>query len=135
MNDEAVNALEVGMRAPDFTAPDQDGTIRTLSDFRGRPLVLYFYPKDMTPGCTTQACDFRDNMQRISARGSSLVGVSPDSTSRHHKFVDKESLTFPLLADEDHSIADTYGVWKRKCCMAEGSWGSNARRSLSMRTV
>lgn len=104
---------DIGAPAPDFSAPDQDGTIRSLIDFRGRPLILYFYPKDMTPGCTTEACDFRDNMARIAAHGA-VVGVSPDSVARHRRFTDKEGLTFPLLADEDHAIAEAYGVWREK---------------------
>jgi peroxiredoxin Q/BCP len=106
--------LSVGDRAPEFSAPDQDGTVRKLSEFRGHPLVLYFYPKDMTPGCTTEACGFRDNIARVTAHGAALVGVSADSVARHRKFADKEGLPFPLIADEDHAIAEAYGVWKEK---------------------
>lgn len=106
--------LSPGSPAPEFSAPDQDGTLRSLADFAGHPLVLYFYPKDMTAGCTTEACDFRDNMARITAHGAAVVGVSPDSVARHRKFVDKEALPFTLIADEDHSIAEAYGVWKEK---------------------
>jgi peroxiredoxin Q/BCP len=106
--------LSTGDAAPPFAAPDQSGTTRTLDDFRGRRLVLYFYPKDMTPGCTTEACDFRDNLARIASHGAQVVGISPDSVARHQKFTAKESLTFPLLADEDHAIAEAYGVWKEK---------------------
>lgn len=106
--------LSVGDMAPDFSAPDQSGTTRTLESFRGSRLVLYFYPKDMTSGCTTQACDFRDSLARIKSRDAAVVGISPDSVARHVKFVAKEQLTFPLLADEDHAIADAYGVWKEK---------------------
>jgi peroxiredoxin Q/BCP len=106
--------LSTGDAAPPFAAPDQSGTTRTLDDFRGRRLVLYFYPKDMTPGCTTEACDFRDNLARIASHGAQVVGISPDSVARHQRFTAKESLTFPLLADEDHAIAEAYGVWKEK---------------------
>ncbi|MBC8146053.1 MAG: thioredoxin-dependent thiol peroxidase [bacterium] len=106
--------LAPGDAAPDFSAPDQSGTMRSIKDFRGQTLVLYFYPKDMTPGCTQQACDFRDNMARIASHGAAVVGISPDSVSRHVKFIAKENLTFPLLADEEHAIADRYDVWKEK---------------------
>jgi thioredoxin-dependent peroxiredoxin len=106
--------LTIGDAAPDFSAPDQSGTMRTLDDFRGRTLVLYFYPKDMTAGCTVEACDFRDNMARIAAHGAAVVGVSIDSVARHRRFIEKEGLTFPLLSDEDHAIADAYGVWAEK---------------------
>jgi thioredoxin-dependent peroxiredoxin len=105
---------DIGSPAPDFSAPDQDGAVRSLAEFRGRPLVLYFYPKDMTPGCTTEACDFRDNMARLLAHGAAVVGISADSVARHRKFAEKEGLPFPLLADEDHAICDAYGVWKEK---------------------
>jgi peroxiredoxin Q/BCP len=105
---------DIGAPAPDFSAPDQDGVVRSLSEFRGRPLVLYFYPKDMTPGCTTEACDFRDNLARIARHGAAVVGISADSVARHRKFADKEGLSFPLLADEDRTIVEAYGVWKEK---------------------
>jgi peroxiredoxin Q/BCP len=106
--------LSQGEAAPPFEAPDQDGIMRSLADYRGQTLVLYFYPKDMTPGCTTEACDFRDNIARIGRHGAVVVGVSPDSSTRHRKFADKEQLPFTLLADEEHRIADVYGVWKEK---------------------
>ena len=106
--------LSIGESAPVFEAVDQTDTVRRLSDYRGRTLVLYFYPKDMTPGCTTQACDFRDNIERITVHGASVVGISPDTVKRHRAFAAKEGLTFPLLADEGHVIADSYGVWKEK---------------------
>lgn len=104
----------VGEKAPDFTAPDQDGVVRRLKDYKGKRLVLYFYPKDMTSGCTKEACDFRDNLNRIVGHGAEVLGVSPDSVARHRKFVTKESLNFPLLADEDRAIAEAYGVWVSK---------------------
>lgn len=106
--------LNVGDKAPDFAAPDQDGTIRRLKDYKGKKLVLYFYPKDMTSGCTVEACDFRDNLNRLSGHGAELLGVSPDSSKSHQKFITKESLNFPLLADEDRAVVNAYGVWVEK---------------------
>ncbi len=106
--------LNVGDKAPDFAAPDQDGTIRRLKDYEGKKLVLYFYPKDMTSGCTVEACDFRDNLNRLIGHGAELLGVSPDSSKSHQKFITKESLNFPLLADEDRAVASAYGVWVEK---------------------
>ncbi|HVZ39112.1 MAG TPA: thioredoxin-dependent thiol peroxidase [Candidatus Kapabacteria bacterium] len=106
--------LNTGDRAPAFSAPDQDGTVRTLADYRGRRLVLYFYPKDMTEGCTAEACSFRDNLNRIAGHGAEVLGISPDSVARHRKFITKESLNFPLLSDPDHAIAEAYGVWAEK---------------------
>lgn len=106
--------LKPGDSAPDFTAPDQSGNVHTLREYRGRKLVLYFYPKDMTSGCTVEACDFRDNLERFAGKDVAVVGVSPDSVKRHAKFVEKESLNFPLLADEEKEIVTAYGVWKEK---------------------
>lgn len=106
--------LQTGDKAPDFTAYDQDGTLHRLKDYRGKKLVLYFYPKDLTEGCTVEACDFRDNLNRITAHGAALLGVSPDSVKSHQKFVKKESLNFPLLADEERTISEAYEVWKEK---------------------
>ena len=106
--------IAVGEKAPDFSAQDQDGKVHTLSDYSGKQLVLYFYPKDMTPGCTVEACDFRDNLARVKGQGAEVLGVSPDSVKRHIKFVEKHSLNFPLLADEEKEIATAYDVWKEK---------------------
>lgn len=106
--------LKEGDKAPDFTAPDQNGVVHTLSDYRGKRVVLYFYPKDMTSGCTVESCDFRDNLERIRALGAVVLGVSPDSVSSHAQFVEKESLNFSLLADEERKMAEDYGVWKEK---------------------
>ena len=106
--------LQPGDKAPDFSAADQNGITRSLKDYKGKKLVLYFYPKDMTSGCTRQACDFRDNMARIAGAGVELLGVSPDPVASHAKFVQKESLNFPLLSDESKSIVEAYGVWKEK---------------------
>lgn len=102
------------MKAPAFSLPDQNGTVRNLSDYAGKWVVLYFYPKDMTPGCTQEACDFRDNLNRITAHGAVVLGVSADDSKRHQKFIEKQSLNFPLLADVDHAVCDAYGVWKKK---------------------
>jgi thioredoxin-dependent peroxiredoxin len=100
--------------APDFTAIADDGTSVTLSDFRGTTVILYFYPKDDTSGCTAEACDFRDNMQRFAASGAVVVGVSPDSAKSHDKFRQKYDLNFALLSDETHEICERYGVWVEK---------------------
>jgi peroxiredoxin Q/BCP len=106
--------LEPGDKAPDFSAPDQTGRIHSLKEYHGRKLVLYFYPKDMTSGCTAQACDFRDNLARVQSAGASILGVSPDAVKRHLKFAEKESLNFPLLADPEKEIIQAYDVWKQK---------------------
>jgi thioredoxin-dependent peroxiredoxin len=106
--------LEPGDKAPDFSAPDQTGQIHCLKEYHGRKLVLFFYPKDMTSGCTAQACDFRDNLARVKRAGADVLGVSPDTVKRHSKFVEKESLNFPLLADPDREIVQAYDVWKQK---------------------
>lgn len=100
--------------APDFDLPDGDGGRVRLSDLRGKKVVLYFYPKDMTPGCTQEACDFRDRYQQILETGAVLLGVSPDSPKRHKTFAGKYELPFPLLSDEDSAVATAYGVWKEK---------------------
>jgi thioredoxin-dependent peroxiredoxin len=106
--------LKPGDLAPDFQVPDGEGGTVRLSDLRGKRLVLYFYPKDMTPGCTQQACDFRDRYQEIQAAGAVLLGVSPDSEASHRKFAAKHGLPFPLLVDTDSAVATAYGVWKEK---------------------
>lgn len=115
--------LEEGHPAPEFTLPSVDGGEISLADFRGRPLVLYFYPKDDTPGCTAQACELRDDMARLEELGASVVGVSPDPVKSHRKFRDKYNLNFPLLADTDHEVAETYGVWKEKSMYGRTYWG------------
>ncbi len=106
--------LQTGDPAPDFSAKDQDGNAISLSDFKGKKLVLYFYPKDDTPGCTAQACDLRDNYQHMLAQGYAVVGVSVDDEKSHRKFIEKYELPFPLIADTDHAVVDTYGVWVEK---------------------
>src|SRR5512143_1677458 len=103
--------------APDFALPDDTGTTRRLSDFRGKPLILYFYPKDDTPGCTKEACNFRDDYSAYEKAGVTILGVSPDSVESHLKFKRKYALTFPLLADVGHKICSAYGVWGPKKMM------------------
>ncbi|MGE5926421.1 MAG: thioredoxin-dependent thiol peroxidase [Gemmatimonadota bacterium] len=110
----AATLPDVGSPAPPFAlASDQGGTI-ALTALRGQPVVLYFYPKDDTPGCTTQACDFRDHWREVQRRGAVVLGVSPDGLGSHAKFRRKYRLPFPLLADEDHAVAAAYGVWGEK---------------------
>ena len=104
----------VGSLAPDFALPADDGKTVRLSDYRGRRVVLYFYPKDMTSGCTTQACGFRDNYPEISEKNAIVFGISPDGVDDHVKFRSKYELPFRLLADEGHKVADLYGVWGEK---------------------
>jgi peroxiredoxin Q/BCP len=106
--------LASGIKAPDFSLPDENNVIRKLSEFHGRPLVLYFYPKDDTSGCTTEACSFRDDYSAYMSANLVILGVSPDSPNSHAKFKEKYSLPFPLLADEGHKVCDKYGVWGPK---------------------
>ncbi len=109
-----MTTLTPGTPAPAFSAPDQTGATRALSDYAGKKLVLYFYPKDDTPGCTAEACDLRDNYHRFQAEGYDILGVSPDTAKKHVKFIEKYSLPFDLLADTDHAVAEAYGVWGEK---------------------
>src|SRR6056300_676980 len=106
--------LEVGQQAPDFTARNQNGESISLSQFKGKKVVLYFYPRDNTPGCTAQACDLRDNIDRLSAAGYQIIGVSTDKESSHQKFIAKYELPFPLIADTEHEVHDLYGTWQLK---------------------
>ena len=106
--------LRIGDAAPDFELPDQDGEPVRLSSLRGQPVVLYFYPKAATPGCTTQACGVRDHLPDYKELGAVVLGASPDPVGRVKRFHDKQGLNFPLLADEDHSVAEQYGVWGEK---------------------
>src|SRR5437763_2314005 len=103
-----------GSPAPDFDLAGDTGEHVKLSDLRGKPVGLYFYPKDDTPGCTTEACEFRDAYDRFREQGVEVIGVSPDAAGSHRKFKDKYELPFPLLADPDHAVAEAYGVWKEK---------------------
>ena len=106
--------LETAQPAPAFSLSDQDGKTVSLSDFAGRKLIIFFYPAAMTPGCTKEACDFRDSLARLQAAGYEVVGISPDSPDKQRQFVEKEALTYPLLADEDRSVMDAYGAWGEK---------------------
>jgi len=106
--------LKVGDRAPDFSAADDAGETVRLRDFRGKRVVLYFYPRDSTPGCTTQACGFRDRYRSIRARNAVVLGMSPDNVASHRRFKAKQELPFALLVDEDHAIAARYGAWGEK---------------------
>lgn len=109
-----MSELREGQQAPEFSGKDQDGNTVTLSQFKGQKVVLYFYPKDDTPGCTAEACDFRDNYAGLKAKGITVLGVSVDDEKSHQKFVTKHSLPFTLLADTDQSIVTAYGVWGEK---------------------
>ena len=115
--------IQEGATAPDFTLADENGLSRTLSDYRGQPLVLYFYPKDDTPGCTKEACAFRDDYSEYERAGVTILGVSPDTPKSHAKFKKKYDLPFTLLADEDHAVADRYGVWGPKQLMGRSYEG------------
>ncbi len=112
-----------GELAPDWSLTADDGAQRRLSDFRGRPVVLYFYPKDDTPGCTKEACAFRDRRTEMEQLGAVVLGVSPDDTASHAAFRDKYQLNFPLLSDPNHQIAETYGAWREKNMYGKKSMG------------
>lgn len=107
-------ALEAGDKAPAFSLKDAEGNTVKLSDFKGKQVVLYFYPKDNTPGCTQEACDFRDEHSALQKKGAVVLGVSADTAASHQKFAGKYSLPFPLLVDEGHEVADKYGAWGDK---------------------
>lgn len=109
-----LNLPNTGAPAPEFTTVNQNEETVSLKDFRGKKVVLYFYPKAMTPGCTTQACGLRDSKAELEKRNAIALGISPDAPKRLVKFIEKESLNFDLLSDEDHSIADKFGVWGLK---------------------
>lgn len=101
-------------KAPDFTLPDQTGTMHSLAEYAGMYVLLYFYPKDDTPGCTTEACNFRDSLNELKTKNVQVLGVSADDTDSHKKFVEKYNLNFPLLADTEKKVIEAYGVWKEK---------------------
>ncbi|EOZ97710.1 MULTISPECIES: thioredoxin-dependent thiol peroxidase [Cyclobacteriaceae] len=107
-------SVEVGKAAPNFEAKDQDGNTIKLSDFKGKKVVLYFYPKDNTPGCTAQACNLRDNYEALQKAGYVVLGVSSDSEKSHKKFIEKQELPFTLIADEDKTVHEAYGTWVEK---------------------
>jgi len=106
--------LKVGDRVPDFISKDQDGTIIKFSDYLGAKLIIFFYPRANTPGCTAEACNLRDNYSDLKAKGYELLGVSEDSSKKQSNFKNKYDLPFPLLADEDHTVINTFGVWGPK---------------------
>jgi thioredoxin-dependent peroxiredoxin len=115
--------LEEGSKAPAFTLASDSGTKVKLSDLKGSPVVLYFYPKDDTPGCTKEACAFRDRQADLTKFGAKVFGVSPDDVASHVKFRDKYELNFPLLADPDHKVAEKYGAWREKNMYGKKSMG------------
>jgi thioredoxin-dependent peroxiredoxin len=116
--------IEQGQQAPDFELPDQDGHLVKLSDLRGQPVVVYFYPKADTPGCTTQACGVRDHRADYAKVGAVVLGISPDPVAKVKRFHDKQTLNFPLLADEGHHVADAYGVWAEKSMYGKTYFGN-----------
>jgi peroxiredoxin Q/BCP len=116
--------IEPGDQAPDFELPDQDGSPVKLSDLRGQPVVVYFYPKADTPGCTTQACGVRDHKADYAKAGAVVLGISPDTVAKVKKFHDKQALNFRLLADEGHHVADAYGVWAEKSMYGKTYFGN-----------
>ncbi|HTB69447.1 MAG TPA: thioredoxin-dependent thiol peroxidase [Solirubrobacteraceae bacterium] len=116
--------VDAGEQAPDFELPDQDGRAVKLSDLQGQRVVLFFYPKADTPGCTTQACGVRDHHPDYDAAGAVVLGVSPDPVAKVKKFHDKHAFDFPLLADEDHGVAETYGVWVEKSMYGREYFGN-----------
>jgi len=115
--------LAVGDKAPPFTLNDADGNKVKLSDFKGKKVVLYFYPKDLTPGCTVEACAFRDDVGALKKLGAVVLGVSADSEKTHGKFRAKHNLNFPLLADVNHEVSEKYGAWQEKSMYGRKYWG------------
>ena len=113
-----------GDKAPDFTAKEQNGNTVSLSDFKGKNVILYFYPKDDTPGCTAEACNFRDNYQSLLGKGFAVIGVSIDNEKSHKKFEKKYSLPFPLIADPDRKIVEEYGLWAEKSMFGKKYMGT-----------
>ncbi len=117
--------LKEGDRAPEISAPDQSGAVVSLEDFRGKPVVLYFYPRDDTPGCTKEACGFRDSYEEFKKAGAVVLGVSTDGVRSHQKFVEKFNLPFRLLSDGDKKIVEAYGVWGEKSFMGRKYLGTH----------
>lgn len=115
--------LEVGKRAPAFSLKDDQGKTVKLSELKGQPVVVYFYPKDDTPGCTREACAFRDRSKELKKAGGVVLGLSPDAEESHAKFRDKYDLNFPLLVDKDHKVAEKYGAWREKNMYGKKSMG------------
>lgn len=115
--------LEEGFKVPAFTLKDQHGKSVKLSDFKGHPVVVYFYPKDDTPGCTKEACAFRDQQTHLQQLGAVVLGISPDDAASHGKFATKYDLNFPLLVDTEHKVAEKFGAWREKNMYGKVSWG------------
>ena len=115
--------MQIGDKAPDFSLPDQNGQTVSLKSLKGKQVVLYFYPKDDTPGCTKEACGFRDSLKAIEKINTVVLGVSMDNAASHHKFIKKYSLPFPLLCDEDGTVSKAYGVYKLKNMYGKTYWG------------
>lgn len=115
--------LEIGTKAPDFNLPDQDGNFHTLEEFRGRKVILYFYPRDNTPGCTKQACGFAERMPDFQEKGAIVIGISKDSVASHKKFQEKFDLPFLLLSDKEREAIEAYDVWKEKKLYGKTSMG------------
>ena len=124
LSERNVVMVEAGQPAPDFALPDQNGEQVRLSELRGQKVVVYFYPKADTPGCTTQACGIRDHAADYDAADAVVLGISPDPVNRVKKFADKYDLGFTLLADEDHAVAEAYGVWVEKSMYGRTYWGN-----------
>lgn len=115
--------MKIGDKAPDFTLPDKDGKEVSLSDYKGKKIILYFYPKDNTPGCTKQACNFRDNYPQITEKGAEVIGISKDGVKSHSNFASKHELPFILLSDKDLEVIKMYDVWKEKKMFGKTSMG------------
>ena len=115
--------LETGTKAPDFSLPDQDGVMHSLSQYRGKKVILYFYPRDNTPGCTKQACGFRDLYPQFTEKGAVVLGVSKDSVASHKKFQEKDQRSFPILSDTELQVIQAYDVWKEKKLYGKVSMG------------
>jgi peroxiredoxin Q/BCP len=116
--------IQPGRKAPSFSLKDQNGKTHRLADYRGRPVILYFYPKDDTPGCTKEACAFQDNLPRFKTNNAAVLGVSILDQASKARFAGKHELSFPLLADEDHAVAEKYGVWQRKSLYGRSFMGN-----------
>lgn len=112
------------MHAPDFRLPDQEGKWQSLADFKGKWVVVYFYPKDNTPGCTAEACGFQENISEFTKRGVAIIGISKDSIESHKKFAEKYQLTFPLLSDPDHKVIEAFGAWGKKKFLGREFFGT-----------
>lgn len=115
--------LEIGTPAPDFSLPDQEGSLHSLSDYRGKKVILYFYPKDNTPGCTKQACGYSEHLPQFTEKGAVILGISKDSVASHKKFSEKYALAFPILSDPERTVIEAYGVWQEKKLYGKVSMG------------